>query len=158
MDYERPNAKTTLEQGLSEYYSDREDLVTGRAASAQAREFFRCHDAAHVVFGCGTTLPQEFLIKIWSLFGTTAGLGVLRGYRLRESQEIYTTLSFGEILRTIQFALAHAPIVFWRCLRMRQRWPWSDFSSYLSMPLVDIRQEFGIRVVEADSRQPRADT
>ena len=157
MDYERPDAKTTLEQGLREYYGDRANLVTGRGLSAQASEFFRCHDAAHVVFGCGTTLHQEFLIKIWSLFGTTTGLGVLRDYRLPESQEIYTTLSLGEILRTIPFALAHAPIVFWRCLRMRQRWPWSDFTSYLSVPLVDIRQEFGIRVVELGSQTPRAD-
>jgi hypothetical protein len=158
MDYERPDTKTTLEKGLSEYYGDREDLVDGRGASAQAREFFRCHDTAHVVFGCGTTLSQESLIKIWSMFGTTAGLGVLRDYRLPESQEIYTTLDLGEILRTIPFALVHVPIVLWRCLRMRQRWPWSDFASYLSMPLVDIRQKFGIHVVEVDSRQPGSDT
>lgn len=36
-------------------------------------EFFRCHDAAHVVFGCGTGLDDEAVVKIWSFFGTTRG-------------------------------------------------------------------------------------
>ena len=156
MEYQRPDTTMTLEQGLIEYYGDRDDLVTGRGASAQAREFFRCHDVAHVVFGCGTTLPQEAVVKIWSFFGTTAGLGLLRDYRLPESQEIYDTLRFNDIVATIGFALVHIPIVLVRCLRMRQRWPWSDFESYVSMPLVDIRQEFGILVVEVRSRTPKA--
>jgi hypothetical protein len=156
MDYERPGATMTVEQGLVEYYGDRDDLVTGRGASAQAREFFRCHDVAHVVFGCGTTLPQEAIVKIWSLFGTTAGLRLLRDYRLPESQEIYATLRFNEIVASTGFALVYVPIVLGRCLRMRRRWPWSGFDSYLSMPLVEVRREFGIRVVEVRSRAARA--
>lgn len=151
MDYEKPEAIMTLQQGLAEYYDARDDLVTGRGASEQAREFFRCHDAAHVVFGCGTTLPEEALVKIWSLFGTTAGLGLLREYRLPESQEIYRTLTWSEIAGTTGFALVYVPVVLGRALRMRQRWPWSEFDSYLSMPLLEVRQEFGIHVLEARS-------
>ena len=148
MEYERPNATLTLEQGLAEYYGARDDLVTGRGISEQAREFFRCHDVAHVVFGCGTTLPQEAIVKFWSLFGTTAGLQLLRAYRLPESQEIYTTIAFREVVSTAAFVLAYAPRILARCFRMRARWPWSKFEPYLSTPLVDIRAEFGIRVVD----------
>ncbi len=80
------------------------------------------------------------------------GLGLLRDYRLPESQEIYATMGFNEIVSTTGFALVHVPVVLVRCLRMDQRWPWSDFESYLSVPLVDIRQEFGIRIVQARAR------
>lgn len=155
MDYEQPGATLTLQQGLAEYYGARSDLVTGRGASDRAREFFRCHDTAHVVFGCGTTLPQEAVVKVWSLFGTTAGLGLLRDYRLPESQEIYSTLRWDEIARTARFALVYVPVVLVRCLRMRRRWPWSEFDAYLSVPLAEIRREFGIRVLALAPRSER---
>ncbi len=148
MSYQDPGSALTLEQGLAEYYGARDDLVTGRGASERAREFFRCHDTAHVVFGCGTTLPQEALVKIWSFFGTTAGLTLLRAYRLPESQEIYRTLSWTEVAGTTRFALVYVPVVLGRCLQMHRRWPWSEFDSYRSVRLVEIREEFGIRVVE----------
>ena len=49
----------TLEEGLREYYASRKDLVGGRGISPAAREFFRCHDTAHVVFGCSTTFTAR---------------------------------------------------------------------------------------------------
>lgn len=51
--------------------------------SAEAEHFFRCHDTAHVVFRCGSTLDDEAAVKIASIFGTTAGFDVLKGYRLQ---------------------------------------------------------------------------
>jgi hypothetical protein len=153
MNYQHPDATLTLQEGLAEYYGARDDLVTGRGASTDAQAFFRCHDVAHVVFGCGTTLRQEALVKIWSFFGTTEGFGLLRAYRLPESQEIYRTLGFMDIAGTMGFSLVYVPIVLGRCLRMRRRWPWSDFEAYLSVPLVETRREFGIQVVEV---RPRA--
>lgn len=158
MEYEKPDATLTLEQGLAEYYAARADLVTGRGASARAQEFFRCHDAAHVVFGCGTTLPQEAIVKIWSLFGTTAGLRVLGDYRLPESKEIYHTLKIGDIVGTTAFSLLHLPIVFARCFRMSKRWPWAEFHPYLSVPLLEIRREFGIHVLGMRRREPSGAT
>lgn len=149
MDYENPESTLPLKEGLAEYYGARDDLVTGRGASERAREFFRCHDTAHVVFGCGTTLPQEAVVKIWSFFGTTAGLGLVRDYRLPESQEIYRTLGWREILSAARFSFFHVPIVLSRCLRMHRRWPWSEHNLYLTVPLLDIRREFGIRVLDA---------
>ena len=54
LEYQRTDSTLTLESGLAEYYASRDDLVGGRGVSREAREFFRCHDAAHVVFGCST--------------------------------------------------------------------------------------------------------
>jgi hypothetical protein len=115
--------------------------------SASASEFFRCHDAAHVVFGCDTTLVNELLVKIWSFFGTTGGLGLLRAYRLPESQEIYERLKWRDIANVSLRSIALVPLVLWRAARMQKPWPWSEFDRYLTVTLAEIRREFGIVLV-----------
>ena len=145
--YQLPASELTLEEGLREYHENHSDLVSGRQASPTALEFFRCHDAAHVVFGCSTTLINEAMVKMWSFLGTTAGLTLLRDYRLPESQEIYRTLLWGDIARTALRSLVVVPRVMVRCRRMTRRWPWSDFDSYQKVPLVTLRREFGIEIL-----------
>ena len=94
LQYLSPESSMTLAEGLEEYYDSRQDLAVGRGLSAAAREFFRCHDAAHVVFGCDTTLPSEGCVKMWSFFGTDAGFAkLIAGYNLPESKEIYNKLT-----------------------------------------------------------------
>lgn len=146
--YQHPDSTQTLAEGLAEYYASRDDLVSGRGLSDEAREFFRCHDAAHVVFGCSTTLTNEAMVKIWSFFGTTAGFGrLLRDYRSPESQEIYQDIPWRDVPGTALRSLLNLPRVLLRCLRMRKRWPWSEFDRYQSARLSEIRREFGIEVV-----------
>jgi hypothetical protein len=145
--YQDPGSTLTLEKGLAEYHASRTGLVRDRDVSPAAREFFRCHDAAHVVFGCDTSLVEEASVKLWSFFGTTGGLGLLRAYRLPESQEIYEEIGWRDVAATTLRSLTVLPVVLWRCLRLRKRWPWADFDAYLGVPLVEIRREFGIRVV-----------
>jgi hypothetical protein len=149
LQYQRFDAALTLAEGLREYYASREGLLSGRGISAAAREFFRCHDAAHVVFGCSTALPDEAMVKVWSFLGTTGGLEVWRGYRLPESQEIYEQITWQDTVRTAVRTATTLPLVAWRCLRMRKRWPWADFDHLLGAPLGEIRSEYGIRLVQA---------
>lgn len=143
--YQRPDSSLTLRQGLGEYYASREGLVSGRGLSDAAREFFRCHDAAHVVFGCSTHLLDEAIVKTWSFFGTSAGFSLVRGYRLPESKEIYETIGWKDVVSTALGSVIALPRVLWRCARMRKRWPWADFDSHLDTPLRDLRREYGIR-------------
>ena len=148
--YQRSSTDPTLAEGLREYYASRDGLVDGRGVSSAACEFFRCHDAAHVVFGCTTALADEAVVKIWSFFGTTAGLALLRDYRSPESQEIYEQLQWRDIVPTAIRSVALVPLVLWRCSRMRKRWPWSDFDRYLDVPLSEIRREYGIQIVSRE--------
>ena len=147
LEYQRPDSELTLAAGLREYYTTNEGLVSARSASPAAAEFFRCHDAAHVVFGCTTSLHNEAIVKMWSFFGTTAGLGLIRAYRLPESREIYTRLKFGDIVSTAIRSVVSVPLVLWRCIRMHKRWRWSEFDPYLDVSLAEIRREHGIRPV-----------
>jgi hypothetical protein len=146
LSFQSPDCQMTLRQGLCELYNSRDDLVTEPGAS-DSGDFFRCHDVAHVVFGCGTSLTNEAMVKIWSFFGTTAGLSLVRDYRSSGSKRIYKQIKWRDIPRTAFRSAAHVPLVLSRCLRMRKRWPWSEFEEYMNVRLVEIRREFGIKVV-----------
>ena len=136
----------TLAEALSEYYARHPLLKRGPTLSPAAQDFFRCHDAAHIVFGCDTSLANEAVVKLSSIFGTTAGLGVMRGYALYDSLDIYRKLPLGEVLAVIARAIVIVPQTISRRLRQKKRWPWSQFEEFLDTPLADIRREFGIYV------------
>jgi ubiquinone biosynthesis protein Coq4 len=144
--FELQDSPQTLAEAISEYYVANPELATGRNISPEAQHFFRCHDVAHVVFGCSTALDDEATVKIASIFGTTAGLRVLKGYRLHESRQIYKQISLSAALRSIAYSVVVVPRTLLRCLRQRSRWPWVEFEQYLGVPLRDIRQRFGIVV------------
>lgn len=57
--YEVQDSPQTLAAGITEYYAANPGLADGRSGSPEARQFFRCHDAVHVVFGCGVALDDE---------------------------------------------------------------------------------------------------
>ena len=133
--FELQHSTQMLAEGVAEYYQLNPSLVTGRGTSREAQEFFRCHDAAHVVFGCGNTLSDEAIVKVSSVFGTSGGFGVLRGYRLHESQQIYRKLESFEILSTALKAILLVPRTLFRCIRQQRRWPWNDFERYLNVSL-----------------------
>lgn len=148
LDFLRPDSRQTLQEGLLEYHASRDDLARGRGLSDQAREFFRCHDTAHVVFGCGTDLLDEGIVKLWSFFGTDAGFArLLADYRLPESQEIYETLAWRDVAATATRSPLFLPRVLRRCRRMRRRWPWARFDPHLATPLADLRDEYRIAVL-----------
>ena len=148
MEYQRPDTEITLQLGLEEYYASRDDLQHGRGMSEAATDFFRCHDTVHVVFGCNTELPSEAGVKMWSFFGTDAGLKRLhQGYGLDESKEIYTDLGVWQMVDAGLRSLIIVPVVIFHSFRMKKRWPWSDFDDYLTMPQKNIREEFGICLI-----------
>ena len=151
--FELQDSPQTLAEAMSEYYAANPELAKGRDLSPEAQAFFRCHDTAHVVFGCSTALDDEATVKIASIFGTTAGLGVLKGYRLHESRQIYKHLSLQAMLTTTAHSVVVVPRTVLRCLRQRARWPWAEFEQYLSVPLRDIRQRFGIVVPHGNPAQ-----
>ena len=153
--YELQDSRQTLAEALTEYHAANPGLASGRNMSPEARQFFRCHDAAHVIFGCRVALDDEAVVKVASILGTTAGLGVLKGYRLHESVQIYKQLPLGAVLKSIAHSVVIVPRTVFRCLSQRTRWPWAEFEQYLTVPLRDIRREFGITVAHNNAAQGR---
>jgi hypothetical protein len=106
-----------------------------------------------VVYGCSIGLEDEAVVKISSIFGTTAGFGVLRGYALHESVQIYEQLPLGAMLRVMARSVVLVPRTIFRCLRQRARWPWTGFEGFTEVPLCEIREQFGIRVPHSASHR-----
>ena len=153
--FEDPGSKQTLSDGLAEYFASNPDLKRDSQLIAEvANQFFKGHDTVHVVYGCGTSMPDEAIVKIVSLFGTTEGFAVLRGYVHHETLDIYRNLPFVSILAAIflsPFLLIRALLI---CLRQTKRWPWLEHQKYMNAPLCRIREEFGIKIAHA--KQNRA--
>ena len=145
--FEHPASAQTLKEGLAEYWLAHSQLKRDEhLCTSEARQFFRSHDVVHVVYGCGTSMPDEAVVKLASLFGTTGGRQVLRGYTRTETLDIYRRLPLGSTL----IALLAAPYLvvrtIWRCTRQRRRWPWVGYEGFMDTPLREIRDQFGIRV------------
>ena len=151
--FESATSTQTLAEGLAEYYSANPQLKRDAdLLSAEARSFFRCHDTVHVVYGCGSAMPDEAIVKLASLCGTTAGLHALRGYTHHETLDIYRKLP----LRSTLWALLISPVLIvrtaWRCACQSKRWPWEGHDHLLNVPLREVRSQFGIRVAHARRR------
>lgn len=154
--YVAQDSGQTLAEALREYRAAHPGLDAPRTMSAQARAFFAAHDAAHVVFGCTTSLDDEAAVKIASVLGTTAGLGVLHGYGLRESARVYRRLTAVQMIGTAVRSAWIVPRVAWSCLRQSERWPWGGEDRFGDVPLVTLRRRFGIRVVGRSSAEVNA--
>ena len=97
--FESAQSSQTLAEGLAEYFAANPLLKRESTLhSPQARQFFLAHDTVHVLYGCGTTMSDEAVVKLASLFGTTGGFQVLRGYVNHETLDIYTKLPLGSTL------------------------------------------------------------
>lgn len=144
--YQEQDSDLSFAEGLAEYYAAYPELKRGRDLAPAAADFFRCHDAVHVIYGCDTSLKQEAVVKLSSFAGTSEGLGVMKGYALYDSLDIYRSLSPAEIGATIAAAPLLIPRVLMRCSRQTRKWPWRDFETFLSEPLSETRRAFGITV------------
>jgi hypothetical protein len=145
--FESAASTQTLAEGLAEYFAAHPELKReDQLSSAQARRFFRSHDIVHVLYGCGTSMPDEAIVKLASLFGTTGGLDVLRGYTHHETLPIYRRLPVGSTLLALLTAPYLVVRTIWRCSRQHRRWPWADNQQYMDCSLAELRRSFGIRV------------
>jgi hypothetical protein len=155
-DYQRQDAPQSLREGIAEYYRENPGLKRDDELSDAAKDFFRRHDAIHVLYGCDTSLQHEAIVKLSSIFGTTGGFSVLDGYRLHDSIDIYRKLRLSDVLATMLASFVIVPRTIWRCARQARKWPWSDFEAHLDTPLSELRRAFGIRVAQTKERASAA--
>ena len=141
----------SLADAVAEYYAAYPGLKRGTSLSPEAQAFFRCHDIVHVLYGCGTSMSDEAVVKLASIFGTTAGLSVLHGYALHESIDIYRKLPFWGTVAPLAWAPYLAARTIWRCSRQPKKWPWSENEQYASASLRELRAEFGVQVAHASA-------
>lgn len=149
--FESQNSTQTLAEGLVEYFSANPNLKReDKLLTKEARQFFRSHDIVHVLYGCGTSMSHEAIVKLSSLFGTTGGVQVLRGYTHHEALDIYRNLPVADTLLALSIAPYLIARTLWRCTRQRQRWPWVENEHFMNLSLSELRFRFGIRVARGN--------
>ena len=119
-----------------------------REMSPEVQEFFRCHDTAHIVFGCDTSIYGEGVLKIFTIFGTTLGFrGHISAYAEADAFTLFRQYSRLHLVKNIFKLIINIPRTVIYARQMRKPWPWSDHDEYLEKSVADIRNEFGIKVV-----------
>ena len=138
----------TLREAIAEFHQKNANLFATREIAPEAKEFFRCHDIAHVVFDCNTSLYGEGKVKLWTIFGTTLGFWQhLKGYADAEALNLFKQYSFSHLLKNIFKILANMPRIIISAKHMSKPWPWHDHDRYLDMSLDAIRKEFNIKTL-----------
>lgn len=150
LQYQRQDSALTLAEGLEEYYAANAGIVSRpRDLPPESYGLFRSHDMCHVIFGLGTTLDDETLADVRTVFSCDVGL---RRYTVYLTQDKQAKALFKELgyLKALQATMQAVPRI-WRAFlesrRMKKRWPWSPPESFQTRSLADLRDEFGICVM-----------
>ena len=135
-----------MREALAELDAKNAKSFGSRECSLEAQQFFRCHDIAHVIFDCNTSMSGEGKVKIWSMFGRTLGFWEhIRGYSEANAFSLFRQYSLPHVLRSIVSLAIAMPRAFYRAKRMSKPWPWLAHDSYLDTSIKTIREEFKIR-------------
>jgi hypothetical protein len=117
-------------------------------ARPEARALMDRHDVIHVLFGLDTSLRQEAMVDLWTLFGTTARLSELLAYlRLPEEQQILAEIGAWRIAVTTLKAIPDAFRIAGAARRLRRKWPWREHENLLDRPLNEVREGFGVTLM-----------
>jgi len=141
--------KLTLQEGLDAFNKKNAKYFSDRDTSEEAKEFFRCHDIAHVVFGCDTSIYGEGVVKIWTVFGTSLGFWKhITGYQEADAFALFGMYSWGHVAKNLLGLFISIPSIIIRAKRMSKLWHWSDFERYMDTPIDKIREEFNIDAIK----------
>ena len=148
LSYVKPDCRLTLREGLAEYHRSIEGLLSYDDISPLAQQLFARHDIAHVVFGCDTSVSNEAMVDIWTMFGSDVGIvDYLRYLRTQEASNIIFEMGVWKMTVASLRAVPWMVRAYRAARRMHKRWPWADHERYLDMRLHDLRAEFGVTVV-----------
>ena len=135
----------TLREAFSEYHRKNSRIVSATEISNNSEIFFNCHDIAHVIFDCDTSLRGEGIVKLWTIFGTTLGFANhVKEYAEANAFELSRKYGMQHILATLPKVILVAPVVISRAHKMKRKWPWASYDEYLDISITEIRKEFNI--------------
>jgi len=120
--------------------------------SPELRSDIELHDVIHTVFACPTNLKGEILAHLWSVFGTT--LTMREMHRVTSHYDHKTVLKKIGHFRLLKTWLSNFPNmvrVLSRSRQMNRKWPAHEFEQCLNVSLLDLRSEYGIKIIETST-------
>jgi hypothetical protein len=149
-DYQDQDTRMTLREGLAEYYRTNPGITPPAQASADGAVFFASHDVVHVVFGTTTEILDEGVTDMWQMLGLdiSAWTYIRQGLSTPEVRDIVRQIGVRGTLSAVAMFPRIVPKVWRRARRMTKPWPWKGFEAYLDVRLGELREEFGIEVLD----------
>ena len=145
--FQAEDSALTLREGLAEYYASDPHLRSPERLAPEVRDTVHRHDIAHVIFGCGTSNRDEVILTRWMLLGSDDPVPIyLKGLFARGTRTLLVEFLAQARPLSLLLGLIDGFRAIGRSVEMTARWP-SDEAPHLDRQLVDLRREFGIRVL-----------
>lgn len=147
--YQEPNCPLTLSQGLEEYRIGHPSLIKEDQLNEGALELFHNHDICHVVFALDTNLTHEAMADTWTILGTDVGFfNYVHYLKQDEAKQLIQDIGIFNTILTFFKAIPKILKIIFLSRKMNKKWPWLKNEEYLDKPLNEIREEFGIHVIQ----------
>ena len=157
LSFQSQNCDITLAEGLEEYRAYLQANGKKQLVDAPGSTVIRDHDATHVMFGLDTSIEQESMLDSWVFLGTKWKLKELLAYKkLPEIKQLYKDFwhdpgYFKLFLTTIRLLPIKLKIRK-RAKQMNKKWPFKSPDSLMNQRVCDLREEYGIRILEPEER------
>ena len=157
-EYQKQECDLTLQEGLDCYYINFPEATEIMEDNKESGNLLRDHDCTHVIFGLDTSIEQESILDTWVIWGSKFQWKyILRYQKLPAIQQLYKDLykelgvlgflkifwKLGKIKRKTMF----------RALKMKKKWPFKMPEEYLSMKISDLRDKYGIKILQPEERK-----
>ena len=148
--YLQQHSTLTLFQGMEELrrIEGNNDNDFAEKSTTDFLALIEEHDLIHVLFGCSTDVAGEIKAHIWTAFGTTTKLKVMRdAVGNQNHKDAIREIGQGNLIRAWTTIIPIAIRIIGCAVRMKKKFPVEQASNYLHIELDKIRHEFGIQVV-----------
>jgi hypothetical protein len=147
--YAQQRSQLTLREALAEYYRSNPGLLDPDGMPDTVAQLFRQHDVGHVIFGCDTSLAGEVRTDMWTIFGASIGLrGYIEYLKYPQVNDVLEGVGYWQITVASLRSLPDVGRIFLRSRKMTRPWPWEDYEPLLDQTLCELRDEYGVRVLE----------
>lgn len=166
LQYQHQDCELTLEEGLTEYFAqiDKAALLTGDddddddAEDGDAlRSYLLGHDCQHVVFGLGVTLEEESILDTWAFkavdhipWKLTFKYTFSGGELTKLFKNLFNKVGFFKTLSIPYVVRKQKRIAYKNAKLVKKKWPWYVPDEFMSRSLRELREDFGIRVLDKD--------
>ena len=157
LSFQDQSCDLTLEEGLEEYRAYLQANGKKQLIDKSGSQVIRDHDATHVIFGLDTSIEQESLLDSWVLRGCHWKFQELFAYsKLPELKELnkYLKKELG-YLKLVLAVFKLIPIkrrIGRRTKAMNKKWPFRSPDALMTQKVCDLREEYGIRILEPEER------
>jgi hypothetical protein len=167
LQYQHQDCELTLAEGLAEYFAqiDQAALLTGddddngddAKDGDSLRSYLLGHDCQHVVFGLGVTLEEESILDTWAFnavdhipWKLTFKYTFSGGELTKLFKKLFKEVGFFKTM-SIPYAVRKQKRIAYKNIKlMEKKWPWYVPDEFMSRSLRELREEFGINVLDKD--------